>query len=249
MLEKIIKYIPITTAIILYLFLCGGLYLIGYWTTFDVDILGLVSISEIPKSFILPFAISVGLALFIMFVFFLFLYNKDLDSLILFKIFDKIPVRAKKIFIYKIDFWLITFPILIYVLLSSIRNSEIFWIVSGFIMLLIITLKTISLLYSVHNYSFNIITAFIFISITFTPVTSLILGKASSLVVYNNKKVTYIKNIINNNNKDILAQKDSLSFKSLGFLGDKFIISSLDNKEIIILNQSSIEQIDFIDKK
>src|SRR5690348_1982129 len=61
----IMKYplskISITTFAIIYLFFCGGLYLIAYWTTFGFDITNYISLTDVPKSFILPVSIGLGL--------------------------------------------------------------------------------------------------------------------------------------------------------------------------------------------
>lgn len=248
MLDKLIKYVPITTAIILYLFLCGGLYLIGFWTTFDVDILSLVSIMEIPKSFILPFSLSMGAELFFLFIFLLLAHDKKIAPS--FFELNYMRLRAQKKLIYKLDFWILVLTISIIIFFNSLQKSPLFWIFSCSAILFMISIKIIRYRPFFKTYlSFNKTLLMIYLSVFYTPVLSLMLGKVSSLIIYNNIEVKYIKNIIVNNNKDILAQKDSLSFKSLGFLGDKFIISSLDNKEIIILNQASIQQIDFVDKK
>lgn len=66
---------------------------------------------------------------------------------------------------------------------------------------------------------------------------SFCIGKSAALKIYTNKE---IKCIIINASMNTINKKDSASMKFLGFLGDKAIISSLDNKRIVFLNQSEI---------
>lgn len=64
MFTDILKKIPTTTILLTYLFICGVLYIIGFWSLFNIDISNLVTITDIPKSFVFPFVISQGLFLF-----------------------------------------------------------------------------------------------------------------------------------------------------------------------------------------
>src|SRR5258708_4462422 len=54
-----IKYKFLFIAIIPFLTICAGLYHIGYWSTFDINILQYLDISDLIKSFIYPFISSV----------------------------------------------------------------------------------------------------------------------------------------------------------------------------------------------
>ena len=47
-----------------------------------------------------------------------------------------------------------------------------------------------------------------------------------------------------NNN---LATIDTVNFKFLGFIGDKFIASSLNNDRIVIMNQSDFEAVELVE--
>lgn len=55
MFKDYFKDITITTLLLIYLYVCGALYLYGFWDTYDIEISSLVAITEIPKSFIQPF--------------------------------------------------------------------------------------------------------------------------------------------------------------------------------------------------
>ena len=61
-MTKYFEKISILTAAIGFLFLCGTLYIIGFWITFDFDITTYVDILDIPKSFVFPMAAAVGLS-------------------------------------------------------------------------------------------------------------------------------------------------------------------------------------------
>lgn len=76
-MREIFKYLPLTTMFIIFLYCCGSLYLVAYWGTFEIDISNLVSLTEIPKSFIMPFFISNSLFVFY-FTFNLLTYPSDL---------------------------------------------------------------------------------------------------------------------------------------------------------------------------
>ena len=249
MLDKIIKYIPITTGLIIFLFICGGVYLAGFWTTFGIDVLGLVSLTEIPKSFLLPFSLAIGVAFIENFIMALILHDKNLNTARFRRAYKFVNITAKKYLIFNLDFWIIAISISTLILYPFLSKFGWFWTVScGALIITIFNKVVISSFAIRYVMAYKSLISIILLLIS-TPFFSFMLGKTSSLNIYNNKDIKYIKNITMTNNIQILAQKDSLSFKSLGFLGDKFIISSLDNKEIIILNQASIQQIDFVDKK
>jgi phosphate starvation-inducible membrane PsiE len=48
------KGLSVTTLIIFYLYFCGALYLTSFWNTFHLNVTGMISISDIPKSFAIP---------------------------------------------------------------------------------------------------------------------------------------------------------------------------------------------------
>ena len=74
------------------------------------------------------------------------------------------------------------------------------------------------------------------------PVISFSTGKINSLNIYHNKKINLVEFIKDNK---IMDQKKK-PFKLLGFVGEKIIISDLNNEKIQIINQSSFDQIQLI---
>jgi len=79
------------------------------------------------------------------------------------------------------------------------------------------------------------------VSLFSTIFFSFILGRVKAIYVYKNENIKYAKAIDNNS---ISAISDSVPKKFLGFLGDKAIVSSLDNKTIIVLNQDKYDRIE-----
>ena len=64
--------------------------------------------------------------------------------------------------------------------------------------------------------------------------------------IYTNKDIMYINTINNKMASDIL---DTLSIKFCGFLGDKVIVSLLNNEKIIIINQSDFNGVILSEKR
>jgi hypothetical protein len=245
MIQNITKHIPLTTLIISYFFICGGLYLIGFWGTFDIDITNIISLSDIPKSFIVPFAFSQGFALL----------NSAINVMIFTDTKDNKPTvkkwepvfwkRLLKMLI-SIDFIILMSFTIIFKLYSTYKLDPGFWFLSALILSYLISFKLISnnslkLYIPFYTLRFYLITTIISI-----PLLSYAIGKSNSLTIYNNSKYR----IVINSNAIINQQiADSTSSKFLGFLGDKLIISSFDNKIITFINQSSIDSVQIQDKK
>src|SRR6186713_2806307 len=56
--RNIFKSVPATTVLLVYLFVCGVLFLIGFWSTFRINIFSLIDVFDIPKHFVFPLMIS-----------------------------------------------------------------------------------------------------------------------------------------------------------------------------------------------
>ena len=86
--------------------------------------------------------------------------------------------------------------------------------------------------------------------ICLVPVLSFSTGRVFALNIYNNKDIRHIIIVAsqaNNASADTIRSNKSIqSLKFLGFLGDKVIASSLDNKKITFINQSSFSQIELV---
>lgn len=240
-MEQTLKYIPFTTIIVIFFFVCGGLYLLGYWGTFDVDISSLVTLSEIPKSFIMPCAVAHAL-FFSSFFVAPYLFNREHKSEP--QLSQLEYVKRRKINMKKLHIGLFIYPIAFFICWCFFNEYPLFWVISAMALCYLlffwcVYINTIQKL--LPNKFANFYVTFIFI---FTPILCFSIAKAKAVTVYNNKDIKYIAIIKNHIAIDTLANKDSMSLKFLGFLGDKVIASSLDNKRIVYLNQSSFEGVE-----
>lgn len=245
MLQNITKHIPLTTLIISYFFICGGLYLIAFWGTFDIDITNLVSIADIPKSFIIPFVFSQGFTLLNSGVN-LITMTDYLDTKPTIKNFESIWWKQILKWFVSLDFILLLGTILIFHFYSKYKLSPFFWVFSAVLLAYLLTFKlmrnnSLKAYIPFYNLRFYLVNTIISI-----PFLSFAIGKSNSLTIYNNSKLRIVSNT-----KGLASQTiaDSTSSKFLGFLGDKLIVSSFDNKKITFINQTSIDSVQLLDYK
>jgi len=230
MVKEFWKNITFTTGILIYCTFCGVLYLLSYWSTFDIDVTNFITITDVPKAFIFPFTIS-GALMTILFGFFsIDVTKKDFPTKITDHKFLKFITNDATISISIILIYiaaLILYPI-------YFRSKNYWYYTSGlFIIFLIIKFLQSDLL---NNYISNQRVRFIIVIVVFLlPWACMIRAKAKSLDIYFNKKIKYI-NIINRDKTHAII--DNNSFKLLGFLGDKLIVSSLNNEKVLILDQT-----------
>lgn len=249
-MEKVLKYIPFTTCVLLFLFICGGLYLIGYWSTFNVDITNTVDLMEVPKSFIFPFVVTFGIGFFFMVINFIAIdiFPKPKSRVLNMPAKD---IGKKKLIIpvNKISFWILLSPLILLGIRSLIGNTQTFWYFSGFFLSMLLWVKgvlTEKIYFMFTNKNLAMPVIFLFVC---TPVMSFCLGKGNGVKIYDNMEIKYI-NIININTANPTLPKTDhnlSSLKFLGLLGDKLILSSLDNKKIVFINQSSFEAVELVD--
>jgi hypothetical protein len=239
-----LKTIPITTLIIIYLFSCGLLYLIGFWTTFDIDIFNLISIYDIPKSFLLPFVLSNGL--YVLGLTFNMIPSftdnrKKINSFFVGK--ETWPNNANKIIIAitNIDFVLYMFILIWYAFTFNPLNNYLFWIISGYLIAFRITHRLVNSDLIIRKIPNIIFRSYIANLIVFIPISCFIIGKVSSLQIYRNSKIKTIE--IVPISKNIQKSENSCSLKLLGFISDKIIISEIDNSKIYIYNMDSLSEI------
>ena len=251
MLRNLIRYLPVTTLILLYLFICGSLYLISFWSFFDLDISNIVEIWEIPKSFLMPFVISNGVIVFFFLAnmvtidFQLKKKNKSQDTAVA---KPKIIKKRHWIidFLLSRDFWTSILISLVYLTFptSSSNKLSLVWVIicvifcfvtASYIMKLEVVKKILPY-YSLRYY--------VIVLLVLTPVMSFTKGRTSAISIYTNKEIKYVIINPNKTSMDGSLINDSASFKLLGFLGDKLIISTINNKIIRILNQTSVNEVE-----
>lgn len=243
MIKSIIEKLPVTTIFITFFFICGGLYLIGFWSTFGVDISSFVSLADIPKSFILPFVLAQGF--FAINFFMILTFSKD---------FIEKPSESNlnnwKRFI-DVFFSLKTalFISLIIILFRYTKHGldKQYWIESGLVVSILLSITLVrSAIFQTYIPSNNL-RLYVTSILVFVPISSFVIGKVSALNIYHSTDgCMYIitPTLIANADEDQSQSNHSNQpLKFLGFLGDKLIASSLDNKKIVFLNQSAFDEV------
>lgn len=251
MIKGLLEKLPLTTILIAYFFICGGLYLIGFWTTFKIDITPFVSLTDIPKSFVLPFVLSQGL--------FLFHLLTNMLSTTLYK--DNIPDETNQPTKPKRKIWLrillatihpdtlFSFAVAFIIFYShDHRNETMYWYLSSMIVGAYLIYKFMTINYvktKIPYFSLRLYAGYI---LCLLPIFCFSTGKILAVNIYNNKDIMYISKISDNNqspNTDTnLSYLSTHSFKLIGFLGDKLVISSLTNDKIVFINQSTFSTVE-----
>ena len=125
------------------------------------------------------------------------------------------------------------------------KTNIIFWTISSILFAILISIKIQNIdkfKELIPRYNFRLYLTQIFIVV---PIFSFLTGKVNSLNIYNNDKVILVEFMKN----EAGDPKKKKFVKLLGFIGEKVIISDLKNEKIQIVNQSSFDQIQLIEKK
>lgn len=243
--KEFINKLPFTTVTIVYFFVSGGLYLIGYWSTFKFDITSFISLTDIPKSFILPFALTNGFVLLHLFLNFLTTrhYKDKLDEE------NKEPIKKTKAqriraLIFSLNTLIMLSFIIAFSLLEKYQLNPTYWSLTTMTIGYMIVYK-LSENSHFKNYlpSYSLRT-YVSTMLIILPLMCFVTGKYLSLKIFNNDNYLIYEKPVTLNKDD--NQSDTL--KLVGFIGDKVIISSLDNKRLFIINQSNGQEINLIRK-
>jgi hypothetical protein len=259
MLQKILRYIPFTTLIILFLFICGSIYLVAYWNVFGIDISNLVNVWEIPKSFFMPFLLSLGISMIPLTAILLIRkqYIDDIDEWAKDKLTDEELEDIRKTrekepryikfarFITNENVLLLTFSIMTPG--AFLFGGAIFCVIWAFSISCLLSIKVGKLAIFHRLFPYRYVRYIILFILVFTPFVCAMLGRVKELAIYNNNESKYAIASTKNINMAIQPTFDSLRLKLLGFLGDKVIFNSLDNSSTFILNQSDIGIIQIVD--
>jgi hypothetical protein len=144
--------------------------------------------------------------------------------------------RLNEIINKYIDLAIVAYILIVYYFFNNFSSSYLYWVIS-LLLFGIISFSKVSKVKFIkkripnpitRNYFLSILIAFVILCFGF--------GKVSSLHVYKNENVNSVK-IIEDAKSQFIINSESL--KLLGFVGNKAIISSLDNKRIFILNEES----------
>lgn len=241
-----IKNLPITTLLLTYLFICGSLYLIGFWSTFDVDIFSLISLYDIPKNFVYPLMLSqvayvVNMITGQYFYQHAFMNTKEDNDNFITLNKDWPEKKYKIIGIFtSISLWVTMVVLFLPFLFEKPYQNIRYWtflsiILSYFLMYKFVTYSVVKS-YLKNNFLRFYVGHFL----TFFPIACFTSGKVSSLDIYNNKNIKYF-DVIDSKNQTQINNVDCLKF--LGFVSDKYIYSTLNNQNVFILSKESCDGI------
>ncbi|MCG9791215.1 hypothetical protein [Flavobacterium algicola] len=240
------KNIPITTLLLTYLFICGSLYLIGFWSTFDVDVFSLISLYDIPKNFVYPLMLSQVFYVLNMitgqYIHQISFFDGDENNDNFIEIKEEWSTNKQKILgvITSINLWVTLFVGGIQFFFDKPFQNPVYW-----------TLISIVLSYYLFYKFFNYTPVKVYLKnvylryyighfITFFPIACFSSGKVNSLKIYNNSENKYF-DVINSKNQTQINDKKCLKF--LGFVSDKYIYSTINNQQIYILSKESCDGI------
>ncbi|MBD0724597.1 hypothetical protein B6A10_05345 [Flavobacterium sp. L1I52] len=242
-MREIIKFFPVTTILLTYLFVCGSLYLIGFWSIFNIDAFSLISLYDIPKNFVYPLMISQGTYFINMLLgqslHQLSFINQENNTENFIKINENWSPKKKKIIIFLTlkDLWPIIIIFSLPLIISNHEKNILYWSISSLILSYFLLYKFVNFS-SVKLYIPNIyIRFYLGHFLTFFPISCFSVGKIESLKIYHNKKEIRYFDIISKDNKTQINDPKCLKF--IGFISDKVIYSTLDNQKTFILNKDS----------
>lgn len=234
-----IKYKPLLAFALPYLMLCAGLWHIGYWSTFKINILQYLDIADIIKSFIYPFISSVAFYFGGQIIMTLFFQN----SLFWQKTFPyggaEQVTKPKTLKIIRI--FLIVIAILNFTMLFLWQDTQkwiwIFFSISIFLGVFLNNRNFLDTIIQERNLRLNIVYTIVLI-----PCLSFGLAKKASYDVYDNSnKDTIVASIVTNQDKD--TNSSTVKYKLLGITHEFVFTMSMDNKTITMLPRTDIKQI------
>ncbi len=245
-MKELISKISVTTFLLFYLFFCGTLYLIAYWSTFDFDITNYIELLDIPKSFVYPLVTGIGVFYIIIFIQAFFRLEKSFagdderkpelqkndkelsnEPKLVRLLTDYHTWTAITLFICAIFYqptreWvlvLVCFTIIVFSITKLINHDVIIKYIPG---------SGIRLLFA--------------ILLIVVPVFSFLRGKLNAIEIWSNEKYFTIKRLTF---ADESITNNFISKKLLGKLGSNLFLSDSLNTTIIILNTDRIQAIEY----
>lgn len=246
-MKEIISKLSATTVLLVYLFFCGTLYIISYWSTFDFDITNYIELLDIPKSFVFPLATGIGISLLMILIQAIFhsIQKVKKDDEENKKLLPKIKELPTKFILLRIlkdyNTWVIIILSVCFIFYKPRRE----WViaVSSIVLILFGIVKFIrhsAIIKKFPDFRLRFIFSILFF---FIPIFSFTTGKLNAIEVWKNQKYFQIT--------DIFFKEDSISnqhltpTKFLGKLGTNLFVSDSLNSKITIINSETIKYINF----
>jgi hypothetical protein len=229
------------TLLIAYFTACGGLWHIGYWTTFDINILQYLTLSDIIKSYIIPFITS-SVYFFATYLYTAFIiystkiknpgehsFGKGANT--------KLGIMFNKYLsiILMLDFLLIV--------ILLVWGPDYKWIFVAVLISAPISVRLTNTNLMTNIFANPDIRVSIFNFLIALPILSFGFAKWTSYKVFKNKNYEIISKLESNSLKNT---NQLIGLKYLGTVGDVYFLSTVDNSEIIFLNNRNVDFISFI---
>jgi hypothetical protein len=223
--------------IIPYLTICGALYHISYWNTFNMNGLSLISVSDILKSAVQP----------VIWILYILIYNAIMLHLIP-PPFGEDNYESKGISnkALRISY----FSVLILVIAVAFFFN--YFPIEGIFFYGIVTWLFITI-YLTNNYYFKSyfesekIRRFCIDVLVAIPLIGYLGGTYNSRLVHENIEYKYITRNVVKKNTALKVSSDTL--KLVGITEDFFIFSHLNNSEMIFMNKHNINDLILKDKR
>jgi len=247
-MKEILKVIPISTLVLVYLFVCGVLYLIGFWSTFSVNVFSLISIYDIPKNFVFPLLISQGFFVITFITGGIANLNDDREDIRHFVTINPNWSLKKTLIIgvlSLIDLWLIIFTSVLYFVFKRDQTIAIFWSLSSITVAYYLLHQFVNIKELKEIIKSKTVRAYVGHVLIFLPISCFSIGKVTSLQIYNNEENKYVRLITT---IPSLESEANTQYKFLGYVSEQVIISSFDNKHIFIYNKTDVNGIELISK-
>lgn len=234
---KDIKNIPLF--FIPYLTICGGLYQISFWDTFNINGLAFISLSDIIKSSIYPIIFS-GLAFLYTIIIYYFENRQLLEALDI----NSIKPRSKKIMTIAFVACLAIYFLFVFVL--GFKREPIRFVIFGFIIATFISATFSNKKIFIKHFT-SYLTYLIFIDlIIFLPIFSFYIGKYESYQIKENVKYKYAINKSPSPSNNLIIN-DTIKF--IGKTENHFIFTDMKNKSNIFLKLDKIDTLILYDSK
>ena len=221
------------SVLILYFGLCGGLWHLGFWSTFDINFLQYINLTDIIKSFVFPFITATGYVLIGFIATTLANYHDRLDNpeSLVFGMGSNTPFGK---FLNK-NVEIIVFLYIFGITVFAITGGQIKYLLIPFLIA-----SPLSIYLTNRNYLFKSIlspdlrsAAITFVIIL--PLMSFCFAKMQSLDIYENKSFKKIVEIGTNDSENI---DNILGLKYLGSTSSQAFLTDSANNQITILNMS-----------
>lgn len=239
-LKDILSQVSVTTLLLVFLFFCGTLYIISYWSTFNFDITNYIELFDIPKSFVFPLATGLGVAFLSLLAQAVIKVSGDEEPL---------PRTAENINMRLLRKWSwinsnsLALVSLIGCMLFYEPHQEWIVIVVGFTLIGWGFRKMNRNEYVVKLIPFKRARFFFSVLITFIPVYCVCKGKLDGIAVWKNRHyysvahVVYVERLPGND--------DVVGKKLLGKLGSCIIITDSANASIMVLNLEKVQLVKY----